>query len=309
MMLHELDAPSVDMERLFMLDDVDVTPTGELAPFDLEEGFLNATWGRMGNVMLVNGESIREEPLSDDLVGGGVERWRLVNNANARTLYLELTGAEWKMIARDGTLLAEPQVADRLRLAAGQRIDLEVHPAESEVELTIFTRNKEMEGENFQEIVAFRGEPDTPGEAASWLDWPAPELEEITEPTQEISLLFDGEEVDDTMEWTINGIAWPDEPTDGFTVVQADMPTRIVVTNETDYVHPFHMHGNFFQLVTRDGVEPDYTSRFDTIMVEENQELVLFSTVPNPGLWMTHCHILEHAALGMMTALDVREAE
>jgi len=92
-------------------------------------------------------------------------------------------------------------------------------------------------------------------------------------------------------------------------ILDADTPTRIVVTNESDYVHPFHMHGNFFQVISRDGVEPAYASRLDTVMLEENQELVLFSSLPNPGLWMTHCHILEHAALGMMTALDVREAE
>jgi FtsP/CotA-like multicopper oxidase with cupredoxin domain len=36
------------------------------------------------------------------------------------------------------------------------------------------------------------------------------------------------------------------------------------------------------------------------------ETVVIASDFSNPGMWMAHCHILEHAALGMMSFVDVR---
>ena len=181
-------------------------------------------------------------------------------------------------------------------------------PAADDVQLSIFTRNKEQNEETLREIVAFVGEPDSPADPAEWLDWPAPALEEITPAEQEITLVFDGDDESGTMQWTINGEVWDwaeGDAFDDFITVTADTPTRFVVQNDSPYVHPFHLHGNFLQMVSRAGEPPDYAFRFDTLMIEQEQEVEMFGTLPNPGIWMAHCHILEHAALGMMTAINV----
>ena len=43
----------------------------------------------------------------------------------------------------------------------------------------------------------------------------------------------------------------------------------------------------------------------DTVLLNGDDEVVLYSELDNPGRWMTHCHILEHAERGMMTELVV----
>jgi len=310
MVIHESNGVEVDRDRLFMLDDIDLQPNGALAPFDLDEGIgLDATWGRLGNLMLVNGISVREEPITDLVISGGVERWRLVNNANARTMYIEINGAQWRLIARDGTLIQEPQTLERLQIAAGQRVDLEVLPGESEVDLQIFTRNKEQEGEVFEEIHAFEGVPDRPQEPGEWKEWDPPTFIDMEDASQGVSLLFDGEETSNgnSMEWTINGEMW--DAANDLEVLEAGTPSTITVTNDSDYVHPFHMHGNFFQVISIDGEPPDYSARYDTVMVDPQSEIKLYTDFVNPGKWMAHCHILEHAALGMMTAFNVQESK
>ena len=45
----------------------------------------------------------------------------------------------------------------------------------------------------------------------------------------------------------------------------------------------------------------------DTVLVEGEDEVRLYTDFNNPGLWMAHCHILEHAELGMMVNMVVSE--
>ena len=43
----------------------------------------------------------------------------------------------------------------------------------------------------------------------------------------------------------------------------------------------------------------------DTVNVPQKQRVRLAVRFDNPGAWMFHCHILEHADRGMMGLLDV----
>ena len=61
------------------------------------------------------------------------------------------------------------------------------------------------------------------------------------------------------------------------------------------------------QVEAVDGVAPTYRGQRDTVLVGAGQTVDLFTMFDNPGLWMAHCHILEHVARGMMTAFDVGE--
>ena len=47
----------------------------------------------------------------------------------------------------------------------------------------------------------------------------------------------------------------------------------------------------------------------DTVLVPGQCTVELVAWLDNPGEWMAHCHILEHAALGMMEHFVVREAD
>ena len=73
--------------------------------------------------------------------------------------------------------------------------------------------------------------------------------------------------------------------------------------------HPFHVHGaGRFLILSRDG-EPDMNLVWkDTVLVRSGQTVEILLEVTNPGRWMAHCHIAEHAESGMMFSFDVADA-
>ncbi|HUR17840.1 MAG TPA: multicopper oxidase family protein [Acidimicrobiales bacterium] len=70
--------------------------------------------------------------------------------------------------------------------------------------------------------------------------------------------------------------------------------------------HPFHVHGaGRFLVLAREGVpEPNLVWK-DTVLVPAGHTVDILLDVSNPGLWMAHCHIAEHAQSGMMFSFDV----
>jgi FtsP/CotA-like multicopper oxidase with cupredoxin domain len=85
---------------------------------------------------------------------------------------------------------------------------------------------------------------------------------------------------------------------------------KIRLENEMDsdhpMHHPFHIHGaGRFLVLTRAGVvEPNLVWK-DTVLVRTGQTVDIVLDVSNPGLWMAHCHIAEHAESGMMFSFNV----
>jgi FtsP/CotA-like multicopper oxidase with cupredoxin domain len=70
--------------------------------------------------------------------------------------------------------------------------------------------------------------------------------------------------------------------------------------------HPIHIHGHSFKIVATDGnpVPPDAQLTKDTVLVAPGERYDLELIADNPGVWMVHCHIENHAANGMMTLLE-----
>ena len=67
---------------------------------------------------------------------------------------------------------------------------------------------------------------------------------------------------------------------------------------------PVHGAGRFLVL-SRDGEpEPNLVWK-DTVLVPAGRTVVVLLDVSNPGLWMAHCHIAEHAQSGMMFSFNV----
>jgi FtsP/CotA-like multicopper oxidase with cupredoxin domain len=81
------------------------------------------------------------------------------------------------------------------------------------------------------------------------------------------------------------------------------------VTNNTTQDHPFHMHGYPFQVLSVGGAPPPVLEWRDNVKVPANQRLQLAVSFDRPGMWMFHCHILDHAEMGMMAMLVVDPAE
>lgn len=110
--------PTYDAERFLVLDDIRIEKNGKVSPESSMDGMMG---GRFGNVLLTNGKPAKEATASAEQ--GTIERWRIVNSANARTMQIGLEGASFRVIATDGGLLPEPYATKRLVVAIGQRFD------------------------------------------------------------------------------------------------------------------------------------------------------------------------------------------
>jgi FtsP/CotA-like multicopper oxidase with cupredoxin domain len=69
--------------------------------------------------------------------------------------------------------------------------------------------------------------------------------------------------------------------------------------------HPFHIHGQRFLILSRDGVENTNLAWKDTVLIGTGETVELLVEMTNPGVWMAHCHIAEHIESGMMLNFHV----
>ena len=95
--------------------------------------------------------------------------------------------------------------------------------------------------------------------------------------------------------WALNGKLYPRVPM--FEVAKGDL-VRIDLNNDSGSVHPMHLHGHHFVVLTRNGkaVSPWST---DTLLMLPHETYSVAFRANNPGLWMLHCHNLRHAADGL----------
>jgi FtsP/CotA-like multicopper oxidase with cupredoxin domain len=289
------DEPEYDLERYLLVDDVLISG-GKIAPPSMTG--MTAMHGRAGNTWLTNGQ------ISADFRGeatqGTVERWRIVNASNSLVADLELEGASFRVIGTDGGLLPQPYSTKRVTVAVGQRYDLEVvydQPG------TAVLRRIELAQDAQGNIVDVRVPVFTVDVAASdktprEIVWPDVAPIPDRKPDQAVTLEFDAVAGDAGVEWRINGMSHGmGHPLFTFKKGQT---VRMTLTNKMGPYHPFHLHGQFFKVLS--AKEPGLK---DTVLVPGMESVEIVAFFDNPGRWMAHCHILEHAELGMMTEIVV----
>jgi FtsP/CotA-like multicopper oxidase with cupredoxin domain len=297
--VHESDPPRLTAERLFVLDDVRLDAAGQIASFSA--GGHDAVHGRAGNVLLLNGASARAMASAPR---GSVERWRLVNAAGSRVMSMAVEGASWRVIGTDGGALPEPYVTSRLAVAPGQRFELEVtfdHDTGPARLVTYVLAQTDAGVETVPRALAelrYEGETAASPPAYARVELPA-RAESPTEQTIRLGATATG-----ALRFTINGYDG-DAPMLHF--MQGE-PVRFTIVNEIAPEHPFHLHGQFFQVLTRNGREAREPGLKDTVQLGAMERVVIETRFENPGRWMYHCHIPEHAENGMMAEVEVEPA-
>ena len=79
---------------------------------------------------------------------------------------------------------------------------------------------------------------------------------------------------------------------------------RVRLVNDTIMVHPIHLHGHFFELVT--GAPGDHQPRKHTVNVQPGGSATFDLTADAPGDWAFHCHLFYHMHQGMFQIVTVR---
>jgi FtsP/CotA-like multicopper oxidase with cupredoxin domain len=135
-------------------------------------------------------------------------------------------------------------------------------------------------------------------EQSDGLEWEdlMPEINRASEPSNMRWMLIDRESGAEN-----GAITW------AFTVGDR-VKIRLVNEMESDHPmhHPFHVHGaGRFLVLSRDGEPESNLVWKDTVLVPAGGTVDVLLDVSNPGLWMAHCHIAEHAQSGMMFSFNV----
>jgi FtsP/CotA-like multicopper oxidase with cupredoxin domain len=289
----EDDAPVFTAERVMVIDDIRLDANKQISPFNYSGH--DVMMGRLGNTLLVNGST---EPVTANVPLRSVERWHLLAASTARVFDVGVVGASWRVIGTDGGLLPTPYTTDRITMAPGQRYDLEVvyDQGVSSVQLDVYA-------ENDQGVVQALPVADfaISGDANAELPvYPVVTLPEMPAAPIEKEIRL-GANNDG---FTINGMVGGGEnmPVEQYA---QNVPVVFTIVNDIGPYHPFHLHGQFFQILERDGQPANEPGLKDTVLLDSFQTVKVMTYFENPGMWMYHCHIPEHAENGMMAELEV----
>ena len=278
------DIPLIIQDRSFNQD-------GSFVYYD------NMMDGAYGDYIMVNGAIT---PYLD--VKQTKMRFRVVNGANARNFDLRLSDYDdFHQIASDGGLLEEPVLSDSLFISPGERAEI------------IIDFSKYDEGEKIELIsddelimtfnVGAKKDDD------SVIPEVLTSIEKLNENqvsgVKTIELDGMGHMV------TLNGRKFDINRTDD-NVTLGDTEIWEIFTNRSMMMgspgHPFHIHGTQFQVLSRNGYEPAENEKGwkDTVFVRAGETVRIIVKFKYKGIFMYHCHILEHEEAGMMGQLEVK---
>lgn len=286
------DIPLIIQDKRFASDGTMIYKTNMM---DIMQGML-------GNTILVNGTV---NPVIE--VGTTKTRFRILNGATARTFEFRLSdGSVFYQIASDGGLLESPIKMNSLRLAPGERAEVIIDFSKYSVGEAI---NLQSPGFKIIDFVIARKEIDTTAipEKLSII----PRIEELkTVKTRAFDLMgmglmvnINGKQMDMTrIDETVN---YGDTEIWVIRNVMTGMGPGMMGGN---VAHTFHYHGVQFQVLSRDGRKPPLNEQGwkDTVLVNPNETVKVISRFDYKGLYMYHCHILEHEDAGMMGQFEVK---
>ena len=317
LIVEETELPDVDREEVLILDDMLLDPDSAQLDPDFSSSHALSHAGRLGNVIVTNGQyDLVLKCLKNERL-----RLRVINAANARTFALDLAGMAGWVVALDGMPLKKPYRADSsIILGAAQRVDLIVDITADEGETAHLAHRGR--GDSYS-LVAFSVD----GKAShSRRNDPAPLPSNETRPisglenAQHVNLSMVGGAMSGSLvEAKFNGkkmtfpelieanqfwafgdtVGMPDAP---LIIAHKGEPIRLTLENKTAFAHAMHLHGMHFQEIEVDG---SLGPMRDTLMVMPREVREIAFMADNPGKWLFHCHMLSHAASGMMTWIEV----
>ncbi len=309
--VEEASPPPVDIDMLWVLDDWELDSDNQVR--DTFERHGDRThMGRLGDVLSVNGMT----PYRAALPAGALVRLRMVAASNARTWNVQIPEAagDAALVARDIGYLTAPQPIRDVFLTPGDRAEIVFRvPDEVGAALTFYGEHYRLEfPKAFASFIVV--ENDRPVVEA----WQHPVVEipdysDLLNTPEDLEIYIDATEPPggdaSLFVWRINGRSFNES-------MGVDTPLATLKTGELMHIrfrndggynfgHPMHIHGQRFQVLAVNDVPVDNPSYEDTVWVPPEGTVDIAMLPDNPGIWMLHCHILEHVELGMMARIDV----
>lgn len=267
--------------------------------------------GLMGDTILVNAT-----PLPYHEVKTGKYRLRILNASSVRTYKLAFDAIEeFTLIGTDGGLLENPVKVHSVVLSVAERVDIIVDFKDQKVgdKVTLKTLG-------FKEGSTLTLNPNYPAFDAQMdiMQFHVTQMirdtyvlpdKLIRIPRMKASEAVKTRKI--TMQIISGGIWTLDQKP--FDMHRVDQRVKLgtteiwEITNSVHMAHPLHIHGVIFQVLDRNGKIDFPTDRGwkDTVIVMPYETVRIIIRFTMPGLFLYHCHILEHEDHVMMANLLV----
>ena len=316
LIVEEPSLPDVDAEDVLILDDWLVDPSTGQIDSNFEAPHERSHAGRNGNFIATNGVS----GLTKTARQNERRRLRIINAANARLFQLVLEGLDGWIVALDGMPLSKPEkFGDYLLLGPAQRADVFVDVTADEGSSAFLV--SVIDGEGFPQIryevagQSAKARRDMPkplpgnshqmvaldGATPLALDMEGGAMGGLRAATLNGERMSFRELAQKGQFWAFNGaIGTMESPP--LAKLSLGENVRLKIHNDTAFPHAMHLHGMHFHEVMDDG---QLGPLRDTTLLFGDQTREIAFVADNPGQWLLHCHMLSHAASGMMTRIEV----
>ena len=280
--------------------------------------------GRLGNIIAINGKAAGAQQRLE-LQPNERVRLRLVNASSARLLLLDFGGHQPWVVSYDGQGVPPRRLKAPLLLGGGQRTDLVLDGSAGRGEFEVWDRRDK--GTRIATL-AYAGRPARakvlgapPAIAPNRIATPnlsratrhylvfeggvlgLPAIAMIDGKPQDVKSIMEGH----GLSWSMNYTAQHEHALMHEPLLRLRKGEHVIVkmVNRTDFEHPMHLHGHFFQVVAIGNRAVKERVWRDTVVMAPRQEMDIALVADNVGEWMFHCHILDHAAGGMMGTVVV----
>lgn len=238
---------------------------------------------------------------------GETIRLRLINatvgDFEGKPLRIAIAGASFQVMALDGHDLHEPQVIKEqiLPIGSGQRFDvLLTMPKSGSVQLidldgeekSILGNEKVITNDvkkfSVFSFINYGTKVDDPLASKTKFD--------VTY-QMDIGARPGFHDGDLAFVGTINGKQSPDVP---MLMVKPGQMVHMRMVNNSIQAHPMHLHGHIMTVLKmNDKPLTGSPVHLDSVLLERGESIDVAFVADNPGLWMIHCHVTNHAKHGL----------
>ena len=270
--------------------------------------------GRLGNWLTINGESNPKITIEEN----SNVRLRLINASNARTFNFKFNNYKPEIIALDGAPCI-PFKRSSFQIAPGQRIDfllkinnknlnLFENSTEKPYPTAIFEVKKS--SANLNKVINLTN-------LKKWNKFPKINQAEIIDIHMQggamgnlSSAIFNGEKKSlrelaskESKLWALNG----EIGSYNYSIADIKIGKTVIlkIWNDTSWKHSMHLHGHHFWVNSLEFSKKTKMVMRDTYLMKPGEKVDLVFQANNPGLWLFHCHMLEHAASGMVGVISI----
>lgn len=242
-------------------------------------------------------------------------RLRLANMSNARIYNLDLSKFDAKVIATDDSIVNNPKKVTELEMWPWERYDLEIKIWDKVEDLQLMDNYFSRYASNKLATIRVVWKQIAEKEIVTPV-WDLPDWRDASYTKPDIVIDLGWMWVMWGDKWMMMWMWWDR----GWTINDGIFPKTnqpiklkkwemyiIRMVNNSSRDHPMHLHWDFFQVVNVNGMKWEFIGWKDTVNVKAKEYIDVAIIPTNAWKWAFHCHILEHADLGMFTTVDVEE--